>query len=793
MNILVSRTCTEILPESPDPRREPICGPLDTFRSAPAYVLLGDPGSGKSTAFCVEAKALGEDAVLMSTREFLRSYASRGSDWGDKTLFIDGLDEMRAGSGDPRALMDRVWAALDTLGRPRFRISCREADWLGRNDRTALTSVSTDQKVETLRLNPLTDDDVAQILDGHPGVNGARRFMAAARERGIDGLLSNPLTLDMLARAVGADGAWPRSRLETFEMACLEMATEENAEHVHGDRPPLPDQLLDLAGQLCAYQLISGVVGFSLRYEDVDDDYIAPDQVGLTLEMARHVVETRLCTGVGTGRFTPVHRSIAEFLAARHLAQQISDGLLATRVLSLITGGDGSVVTALRGLSAWLAAHCPSARDRLVGSDPVGVGLYGDLQGFSVEEKNKLLVTLNHEVGYQRNVPVFVPLATPDMQGALRDFLVDQRRDLDHQRVTRFILRVLCQAEPLADLCQTLLDVVYDDSWLPWVAHAALAAFIHTSADTEDGIDKLKHIMADIRDECLHDPDHEMLGLLLASLYPQEIPPSDIWEHLHTGRNPDLIGAYHLFWARGICQRSSYEDMVELLDQLYERMPALRRAFDVHNLDPLPARLLDRALQIGGDQPDATRLCNWLEVGASSNRGRSFRPDGSGSQTRAWLQQRPETQKAVYLEGLFRCPDDDSFEFCAVEAWDLLHGSTPSPGFGLWCLDNAIAYSDTHTRVSYRLLRNAIHFCDREDGGQGLTQEKLRERTRGHPALERRLEELLEPPQLPVEVGRRSTDDAMRSEADRMLRQWIDLVRSNADALRENRASPELL
>ena len=94
-------------------------------------------------------------------------------------------------------------------------------------------------------------------------------------------------------------------------------------------------------------------------------------------------------------------------------------------MLSLITGGDGSVVTALRGLSAWLAAHCPAARDRLIDSDPVGVGLYGDLQGFSVEEKNKLLVTLNHEVGYQRNVPVFVPLATPDMQGALRDFLVD--------------------------------------------------------------------------------------------------------------------------------------------------------------------------------------------------------------------------------------------------------------------------------------------------------------------------------------------------------------------------------
>ena len=548
------------------------------------------------------------------------------------------------------------------------------------------------------------------------------------------------------------------------------------------------------AGQLCAYQLISGAAGFALWYEDGDVDYIAPDtQVGLGLEMARHALETRLFVSVGNGRFMSIHRHIAEFLGARHLAQQINDGLPTDRVLSLITGGDGSVVTALRGLSAWLAAHCPAARDRLLDSDPVGVGLYGDLRSFKTEEKRKLLLSFNPEVGYQRNVPVFVPLATPDMQCALRDFLVDQRRDLDHQRVTGFILRVLRQAEPLAGLYQTFLDVVYDDSWLPWVAEAALAAFIHAAVDTEDGTSKLKQLMADIRDGRLHDPDDEMLGLLLTSLYPQEIPPSDIWDHLHPGRNPDLIGAYHLFWARGIFQRSSYEDMVELMDQLYERMPALRRAFDVHNLDPLPARLLARALQIGGDQPDTARLCNWLEVGASSNQGRAFWPDGSGSQTCAWLQQRPETQKAVYLEGLLRCPDDDSFEFCAVDAWDLLHGGIPPPGFGLWCLDNAIAYSDTHTRVSHRLLRNAVHFCDREDGGRGLTLEVLRERTQGHPALELRLAELLEPPPLPVAVERRSPDDAMRSEADRMLRQWIDLVRSNADALRENRASPELL
>ena len=53
MSIIVPRTCTEILLENPDPPREPVWGPLDTFRSAPAYVLLGDPGYGKSAAFGV--------------------------------------------------------------------------------------------------------------------------------------------------------------------------------------------------------------------------------------------------------------------------------------------------------------------------------------------------------------------------------------------------------------------------------------------------------------------------------------------------------------------------------------------------------------------------------------------------------------------------------------------------------------------------------------------------------------------------------------------------------------------
>ena len=40
--------------------------PLEEFRDTPAYVLLGDPGAGKTTAFESECEALGEEACKIT-------------------------------------------------------------------------------------------------------------------------------------------------------------------------------------------------------------------------------------------------------------------------------------------------------------------------------------------------------------------------------------------------------------------------------------------------------------------------------------------------------------------------------------------------------------------------------------------------------------------------------------------------------------------------------------------------------------------------------------------------------
>ena len=127
MNCIVARTCTEVPQNDTRQERDSPSRPLAAFRTVPAYVLLGDPGSGKSTSFEAEREALGEDACLVTARDFLALEPNAHPEWRGKTLFIDGLDEVRAGSADARTPFDELRRRLDSLGRPRFRLSCREA------------------------------------------------------------------------------------------------------------------------------------------------------------------------------------------------------------------------------------------------------------------------------------------------------------------------------------------------------------------------------------------------------------------------------------------------------------------------------------------------------------------------------------------------------------------------------------------------------------------------------------------------------------------------------------------
>ena len=657
MNCLVPRTCTEIPPPDADQSRQPDPRPLSAFRSAPAYVLLGDPGAGKTTAFEAESEAVG-DGLYVSARDFLTLSVDSHPEWREKTLFIDGLDEVRAGTDDVRTPFDAIRGRLDELGKPRFRLSCREADWLGANDRDNVASVAPDGAVTVLRLDPLTHEDILSILDAQPEVDSADEFVEEAQNRGVDGLLTNPQSLELLVCAV-AEGGWPESRLDTFERACRQMVREPNKEHRaarRGAATPSPDQLLNAAGRLCAVQLISGIKGYTLGPDESDSAYPSPEEWGGAIEPSvyKAALDRKLFKAESDEtRLVPVHRHIAEFLGARHLAKLIDGGLPAQRVLALITGADGGVVTEMRGLSAWLAVQCRSARMALIERDPIGVGLYGDLSQFSHDEKRALLNALKHmggrlgsDLASRHWTAAFGPLATPDMEPVLREILTDPTRDKQHQTLVVFVLRILEAGISLSGLSELLLDVVYDDTRTPNVKASSLDAFLRTCPDSQEKTNLLKQLLADIRAGQVSDSDDELLGTLLAMLYPQDLPASQIWNYLSDPGDSHLMGQYFLFWDRCLLEQSSDEDVCELLNGLLCPPPGLRSALEMDELplEYLPLKLLARGLNAYGDRIPTEQLYDWLGVGLPMTQ---YKFGEEAHNVQAWLERHPAIQKVT--------------------------------------------------------------------------------------------------------------------------------------------------
>ena len=800
MSRIVPRTCTELpaANASADASRSPADAgqPLERFRSTPAYVLLGDPGAGKTTAFQCECAALGDAAMYVTARDFLTFAPDDHPEWRGKTLFIDGLDESRAGTQDKRTPFDKIRRQLDKLGRPPFRLSCRTADWLGTNDRRHLASVTPQRSAVTvLRLDPLTDADAKTVLAARQGITDPDAFISEAGARGLDGLLSNPQSLGLLASVVAQNGTWPQSRRQTFEEACRQLAAEHNQEHRAAGPPPEVEAALDAAGRLCAMLLITGGSGFTADPGHPDGDY--PDPECASDPCAPHdrynrnallpALSTKLFAAGTERRFIPIHRHLAEFLGSRHLARLIADGLPARRVLALITGEDGGVVTVLRGLAAWLATLCKDARRDLTERDPIGVVLYGDIHDFTNDEKRTLLEALRREAAGLGDVAwaasAVSSLITPDLAPVLRRAL---KPPLDEPFFATFVLSALTHGTPIPELAGLLLELVYQrHRWFQFPSWA-LDAFLHNCPDEALRDRTLERILADLNDGRISDWNSELLGTALTALYPRRITASEIWQYLLATNLQHRFGPGYSFWRHHLIERSSDSDIEALLDALGTRRNDLQPALKRLGMEDVPLMLLARGIERRGDTLDSARLCDWL--------GLDMKPTAPGRNIDAvrrigdWLERRPHRLKEVIVETERRSADRAKTPRFLV---DKVRYGAESPDYGLWCLQQAVT-ATSRPWIRY-YLRQSCDALARNTHDRGLTLELMFERTRDAPVVRR----ILEREMLVCHVREILQDiqeqQGYHEKQERYHGEWIAYVRSNVAELRAGRGALDVL
>ncbi len=800
MNRIVPRTCTVIErgTYSGDPENAP--WPSHDLRALDACVLLGAPGVGKTTAFETEAKRTG--GLRVTARDFT-TFDDR-AEWRDTTLFIDGLDETRAGSADGRTPLDNIRTRLDRLDRPRFRLSCREADWFGANDRDRLKNVSRDGKVTVLRLNPLSDDDISEILRANFGIEDADEFVGSARERGIDALLGNPQSLKMLATAV-ADGVWPESRLQTFDMACRTLLREHNEEHRIATRNGLEiSDLMNAAGRLCAVQLLTGGAGYNLLGGESDREYLGletiPDE---DRDLLRHALGTKLFEGPSDGPRAPVHRQIAEFLGARHLATLIDQGLPVRRVLAVMSGHDGIPVSELRGLAAWLAAHGKRSRAEIVARDPLGTVLYGDVREFSTEDKCRVLDRLLRDT---KKNPRFVgaiqmdsrlgDVVTADMEDVFRGFLTDPARDDAQQAFVVILIESLAHGQPLPGLADVMIDIIRDAARWPRIRKRALEAFVRNETDKERVFSELEALVADVGAERVPDPDDELLGCLLTELYPARLSVSDIMQYLRTPKRPSIVGGYVRFWTGQVPETSTNAQLAELLDVIARRYsrqePVFVRSTDYEVfLHSVLAILLRRLLEKSQDKVDSKQLFEWLGVASDVERRASKEELGSVGE---WLSRNPATMKEIIELGLKRCVGSEDFRQCVYAVECRLFGATRPPDFGSWCLDRAMAAEDGGAATWF--IAEVARGLNLRSHDEGISREAVERRLVGNTYLlnlfhKERAE--LEGSRIWFRERRKRYELTEQTRDRQIRRDWRERVKSRESAFREGRASPELL
>ena len=714
--MIVSRTCTEVVEANQTSQGE--AKPLSDYESAGAYVLLGAPGAGKTTEFQKEAQRAG--ARFVTARDFT---TFDDPEWHGHTLFIDALDEMRASSADGRTPLDSIRGKLQQLGQPRFRLSCRE-DWFDLSDRTRLAQVSKDGKVRVLRLTRLSDSQVHKLLADRSDVASVAAFIKSAKDHGTASLLANPQSLDLLAKAVSSSGSWPETRQQTFEMACKELLKEQNDEHVRSGANAFEQDMLNAAGHVCAVLLLGGHQGLSVNTAKQRHGYIPLRQVPYP---QRGVLELALRSRAFTYPFSqhaaPAHRQIAEYFAGRHLARLIAQGLPLRRLIALMTGQDGGVVSAMRGLMAWLAAHSPRSRPDLIERDPLGVILYGDVKAFATAEKRRLIEAIGKRterdpsglLRYELDVR-WGDLATPDLESTFRQVLADAGGDDARQAVAQAILAALRRGTSIPTLRPVLMDVVRNNHYGAVARSDALDAYATLHDDDDRTAGELLLLLKDIKAGKVLDPTYRLRGALLTRLYPRWLAPATACGHL--ADTSSVTGLYTHFWRHTVVDTSSDKQLGELLDALAARgndLPTVR------SLRTLPHQLLSRILQ-GDLEIDAKRLYEWLGLVAGTYDGKL------AALMWDWLTTRPQQYKELVDIDASR-----STLHSIHKAPPRIPACKKPSDFGVWCLSRATAAKEEET-ARYFLLR--LFGCLNSDQGvDGLSYEVVESELGAHPAL----------------------------------------------------------
>ncbi|MCW3794426.1 hypothetical protein OM416_22740 [Paenibacillus sp. LS1] len=387
---------------------------LSELQDQQCLILLGEPGSGKSTVF-VEMKDQLEntnsyvifvDLKKITTDQFLNNSIinnEKYADWKQEQnsklyLVFDSFDE---GFMQLQVLCNLLEDILDQLDVSRLylRIACRTGAFPSGLEYNLECKFSKGN-VHFYRLAPLREKDVKEASINHE--HASQTFVSQVKKHRIEALASRPVTLHMLLNTWNDQ---PIVKKELYDRGCYKLCEEVNpdrrAKRFIAGRLSVA-QKLEYAAKMAAVCMLTnrhiihtGLEGGAhqigtIQLRDVQNEY---DTRVITEADWNEVLTTGLFVDNGPEQLTWAHKSYEEFLAAYYLN---ASGVKTKQLLHFFMHpGDfeGQFVPQLHQTAAWLGEFNESFLNELVDKQPELLFLFDRFQ-LTVDTKKKFVLSV---------------------------------------------------------------------------------------------------------------------------------------------------------------------------------------------------------------------------------------------------------------------------------------------------------------------------------------------------------------------------------------------------------------
>lgn len=559
----------------------------------PCLILLGEPGSGKSTELAQHYDLLnsqfraGPDAILRfdlrefqsDDRLFTKLENSREIKlWLEGNhrlfLFLDSLDESLITINTLATAILSEFSGWP-IERLYLRIFCRTADW-PRVLEEGLINIWGQDNVKILELAHLSRSDVDNASRSK-GIDSAQ-FLNEIITKEVGPLARVPITLNFLLTTHTSNNQLPSSKKDLYYEGCQLLCAEVNQSRLSSHRAGrlTSQQRLIIAARIAALFIFTkrSAIWIDAETEEVPKNDINKSELiggveqinghnfSIGLQEIEETLGTALFSSRGSSRLGWSHQTYAEFLAAWYLYQH---QFCIDQILSLIIHPNDPeyIIPQLHETASWLVSFSREVFREIMNREPI-VLLRSDASEMDSFERTQLIDTLLGQVEHEKIFDLewedrsrLSKLAHPMLENQLKPYVNNSTINERARRVAIEIVETCSITQLQGELVNIALNVEESESIRVAASHALL------NIGEEHVKAKLKPLAYGQAGE---DPYDELKGYGIRCLWPGHISTEELFNILTPQKQDNFSGSYMQFLYHDLPQKISPEDLPVALD-----------------------------------------------------------------------------------------------------------------------------------------------------------------------------------------------------------------------------------